>query len=405
MKSLLIRLSFVPFALAILWGGKMMFQKLVAAPDTSQVNIVLSEASLENSPTSTMKITRPDTKVQLALLLDVSGSMSGLIRQAQARLWQVVNELSRAEVDGYAPSLEISLYIYGGDHLSPEKGYVRQLTPFTTDLDLISERLFALTTNGGEEYCAEVIQAAMTELSWSRNPSDLKLIFIAGNEGFNQGPRLYTQVCPNAREKGIIVNTIYCGAHEEGKALQWEAGAALARGQYLSINHNQSVADIATPYDARFAQLNSELNQTFVYYGTEGRKRAQNLYLQDSNAAELSTGAACDRAQTKTSKNYFQAAQNWDLVEANNAGQLDFSKLDKSTLPEEYRSYSKQQLIELANQKQQERERIQSEINKLNQARQTYLMENQKEADNALGTALVQCLQKQATDKGYSFPE
>ena len=31
-------------------------------------------------------------KIQLAVLLDTSGSMSGLIEQAKAQLWKIVNE-------------------------------------------------------------------------------------------------------------------------------------------------------------------------------------------------------------------------------------------------------------------------------------------------------------------------
>jgi hypothetical protein len=39
---------------------------------------------------------------------------------------------------------------------------------------------------------------------------DLKLIYIAGNEPFNQGPIDYKKVCEIASAKGIFVNTIYC---------------------------------------------------------------------------------------------------------------------------------------------------------------------------------------------------
>ena len=36
-----------------------------------------------------------DTKIQVALLLDTSNSMDGLIEQAKSRLWNIVNNLTK----------------------------------------------------------------------------------------------------------------------------------------------------------------------------------------------------------------------------------------------------------------------------------------------------------------------
>ena len=97
-------------------------------------------------------------RVQLAILLDTSNSMDGLIAQAKQQLWQIVNEFIAAKQDGKAPRVEVALYQYGNAGLSQEKGWVQQLAPLTQDLDSLSEKLFALKTNGGDEYCAWVIQ-------------------------------------------------------------------------------------------------------------------------------------------------------------------------------------------------------------------------------------------------------
>ena len=87
--------------------------------------------------------------VQLALLLDTSNSMDGLISQAKSQLWRIVNEMSRMHKRGEHIRLQVALYEYGNNSLSPASGYIRQVTPFTEDLDLLSEALFSLTTNGG----------------------------------------------------------------------------------------------------------------------------------------------------------------------------------------------------------------------------------------------------------------
>src|SRR5262249_8045908 len=101
---------------------------------------------------------RPRPVVQIALLLDTSNSMDGLIKQAQSQLWTIVNETARCKREGRTPKLEVALYEYGNSRLAVTDGYIRQVVPFTTDLDRVSEKLFALTTCGGDEYCGQVIQ-------------------------------------------------------------------------------------------------------------------------------------------------------------------------------------------------------------------------------------------------------
>ena len=126
-------------------------------------------------------------KIQIALILDTSNSMDGLIDQAKAQLWKVVNELAMAKKYGKTPELEISLYEYGNDGLNAEEDFIRMVAKLTTDLDQISEDLFSLKTYGGEEYCGSVIKRAIDQLTWTKSNNDLKMIFIAGNEPFNQG--------------------------------------------------------------------------------------------------------------------------------------------------------------------------------------------------------------------------
>src|SRR5690606_34228924 len=108
--------------------------------------------------------------------------------QARSRLWRIVNELSGARCDGMRPRLEVALYEYGNNRLSRESHYIREVCRFTDDLDLISQNLFSLRTNGGDEYCGAVIDRALRDLDWSHHSSDLRMIFIAGNEPFTQGP-------------------------------------------------------------------------------------------------------------------------------------------------------------------------------------------------------------------------
>ena len=54
-------------------------------------------------------------------------------------------------------------------------------------------------------------------MAWSNSPADLKVIFIAGNEPFTQGPVNFRKASARARARGVVVNTIHCGSREEGE--------------------------------------------------------------------------------------------------------------------------------------------------------------------------------------------
>ena len=170
--------------------------------------------------------TKPATEqqqpvVQIAILLDNSGSMSGLINQARSEMWRMVNEFINASIDGQRPQLQVAVYHYG----SPP---ATKLTDLTDNLDEVSEALFNIPVSGGSEYCGAVIEKAIKELDWSSSHNDLKLIFIAGNEPFSQGPTDYREACKLAIEHGVMVNTIHCGP---GIPDDWRNGAVLADGQ------------------------------------------------------------------------------------------------------------------------------------------------------------------------------
>src|SRR5262245_21449410 len=46
-----------------------------------------------------------DNRIQVAILLDTSGSMDGLIDQAKSQLWKIVNQFAQAKKDGKRPKL------------------------------------------------------------------------------------------------------------------------------------------------------------------------------------------------------------------------------------------------------------------------------------------------------------
>jgi len=233
----------------LLLGSALMFSAVVNpafAQDTDLIKPAHAEMQMPN-------------RIQVALLLDTSNSMDGLIAQAKSQLWTLVNELSEGEKNGAAPAIELALYEYGNDTISISKGYVRQVLPLTTDLDAVSEKLFALTTDGGQEYAGQVMMTALDELEWSETQDDLKLMIIAGNEPFTQGPINYESACARAQRGGVIIDTIHCGSEQQGIEGKWKAGADCGGGIYMVINQDEESVHVASPYDDEILRLNQPI--------------------------------------------------------------------------------------------------------------------------------------------------
>jgi len=346
---------------------------------------------------------KPTKSIKVALLLDTSNSMDGLINQAKTQLWEIVNELSYAKSDNKNPSLEIALYEYGNDGLEAHDGYIRQVIDFSDDLDEISEKLFSLKTNGGSEYCGQVILSSLKELDWKKDhKNDLNIIFIAGNERFTQGHISYQNASKTANKQNVIVNTIFCGNYENGVQGKWKEGALLTGGEYLNIDHNKAIVHISTPYDILILQLNKQLNNTYIGYGTAGKRKMQMQYTQDENACNLNEVVEVKRAISKSGSMYKNSS--WDLVDAQKEANFSYKKLDKNNLPKDLQGKSTSQIKAYVAKKSEERSRIQEKIQALDKKRRNYISKQKRVSKkNDLQSALIRCIKTQAIKQGYSF--
>jgi len=342
-------------------------------------------------------------RIQLAILLDTSGSMDGLIDQARSRLWKIVNELAAARKNGKAPLLQVALYEYGQNSLPAAAGYLRRIVPLSDDLDRISEELFKLRTNGGDEYCGLVIQEAVHGLAWSRAAGDLKMIVIAGNEPFSQGATDYRTSCREAIAGGIIVNTIFCGSYQEGVQTDWKAGANLADGQYLAIDADHTPPPVSAPQDKELARLSQELNQTYIAYGKSGAAGLERQSAQDKNAAGVSGEVLAQRAAAKAAPQYSNSA--WDLVDAKKAGAVKLEEMAEAELPLEMKGMSLKEREAYVATSQEKREALQKQIARLHAERQRFVSEKQKSgaAAGTLDEAILSALRDQAAAKSFHF--
>lgn len=353
---------------------------------------LLTASTLTNEASATMnsqdKIPHRDNpKIQAAILLDVSNSMDGLIEQAKAQLWNMVSVMGRARCDGRTPQIEIALYEYGRTTNNPRDGYVKKLSGFTSDLDGLSQTLFNLTTDGGDEFCGHVMFNSLRDLNWDTCSTNYKVIFIAGNEDFLQGDILWTKACNEASRKGVIVNTIYCGDKSQGIREHWNLAGECGKGSFTTINQDAKIDDIATPYDDRLFQLNESLNKTYIAYGSAGQFKAEQQSMVDSKNYELNKSVAAKRIAVKGQKDLYKN-NSWDLVDASADDSSFIAKVDLKTLPASLQGKSRAELKAIIRDKNAQRTKIQKEITGLSTKRDAFIAQEKvkKAGANSVST-------------------
>jgi len=362
----------------------------------SAINLFAKERGIAPPPADDRPL------VQVALLLDTSNSMDGLINQARTQLWKIVNEISKCQRDGQVPHVQVALFEYGNNGIAAGENYVRMVLPFGENLDDVSEKLFALKTNGGEEYCGAVIQSATNGLQWNSDPKVYKSIFICGNEPFTQGNVDFHTAVPAAFARGIIVNTIHCGPREQGVQGQWSTGADLGRGKFLNIDQDRQVTVITTPFDPEIQKLSIELNVTYIPYGAHGARSSVNQAAQDYNA---SAGSAAERAMTKSGKAYDNST--WDLVDALDRKAAKLEDIKDADLPEAIRGKSLEEKQKYVDAQSAKRAELQKQIIALNAKRDEFVKANTKAdaARDTLDAALIEAIRTQLKAQSYDLPK
>lgn len=345
--------------------------------------------------------------VDLAICLDTSGSMDGLIDSARQKIWEIVNDLATAKP---RPRLRVALLSYGNDGYESEQGWVRVLVPLTDDLDEISARLFELKTNGGTELVARVVKRATDDLSWSTESGAMKLLVVAGNESADQDKSVkFQDACAAAIGKGIMINAIYCGNPADQLAPDWRQVAKLADGEFAAIDHTQAVAAIATPQDDELARLGAEVNATYIPFGEGAWTKKENQTRQDANAAGLNAPAAAQRAQTKGGEMYHCS---WDLVDActpaaGREATVKIEEVKEADLPENMKSMTMDQRKAYVASMLAKREEIKKKIADLGKLRDEFVAKERKRlaeaGDASFDAAIRGAVRKQAQSKGFAF--
>ena len=279
--------------------------------------------------------------IDVAFVLDTTGSMSDLIDGAKKKIWSIASEILNTEEQS---TVRFALVAYRdrGD------AYVTKITDLTDDINGVYGDLLEYKAQGGGDRPESVNQAlneAVTQLSWTNQETALRMVFLVGDSPPNtyQDDVDYDRTCEIARQRDIVVNTALAGDAEDTRAI-WKAISQLCGGSYAEIPQSGGMQRVVTPYDDQIDTLQKRISDTVLPYGT----RQAQAYLAEQKAQNMAADGAVssDMAAVRMKAGKLNRAVTGgahvdgggDLVEDVEDGKIKLDAVPETELPSELRA-------------------------------------------------------------------
>lgn len=361
----------------------------------------------DKKPVDAKKPAKP--QVEVVFCLDTTGSMSGLIEGAKAKIWSISNQIANGRP---SPDLKVGLVAYRdkGDN------YITQVTDLSADLDAIYGKLKTFTAAGGgdgPEHVNQALYDAVHKVKWSTDKKTLRIIFLVGDApphmDYNDDVK-YPVTCKKACEMGIIINTVQCGGDAEC-AKAWRDVCAKAEGSYVQIQQDGGVVAIATPFDKRLGEINTELSKSMLVYGDEKR---QQYFLQTFGASgALKPGEGADRIgflskdPARLGGKDDKGDKSNDLLDAVKNKEVELEKLKEEHLPPELKKLKPAERKEYLEKLDKKREALRKEVLELDKNRtefiQKKLAEDKKSGKDGFDNQVLDVLRRQAEKANIKY--
>ncbi len=339
-------------------------------------------------------------RVEVAFVLDSTGSMGGLIEGAKRKIWAIANSIIAEKP---TPVVKIGLLSYRdrGDE------YVTRRFDLTDDIDAVFRNLQSFAADGGgddEESVNQALDEAVHRMSWSKESGVLRIVFLVGDYPPHmdyRGDVKYTQSCRDAAANGIIINTVQCGDVATTTPV-WREIARLAEGSYVALEQTGNMTDLSTPFDVEIGRLNVELNATVVVYGEREMQELSRQKMETAGAAPAAVAA--DRAAYNLASGGKAIQGRGDLVADAREGTIDPAELAPSLLPPEMQRMTPAQRKAYLAQQGDRRDALNRRLDELTRKRAAFLEQEQERlaaagGDDAFDTRVAAIIAEQVRRK------
>lgn len=351
--------------------------------------------------------TSKQKSLEMVFVLDTTGSMGGLIDGAKQKIWGIVNDAMKRQ-DRLKVKIGLVAYRDNGD------AYVTKILALTEDLDKVYSTLMDYRAEGGGD-TPENVRKALAEgvgkAGWSQpNQNTAQIIFLVGDappQNYAQEPDVLATTARAVRQN-MIVNTIQCGDAIDTRQI-WQTIASRGEGKYFAIAQNGGVQAISTPYDARLAELATQLGKTFLAYGggagEAGRSFRQTQQLRqlsaDSKIAKDAPVAA--QAERATNKAINNEAYSNDLMQSLENNSVKIESVKTEDLPDELKNLSPAARAKEIEKRLAMRKAIRDEILVLSKKRDEFIREASRKngQSNGFDRAVSDALREQMLKKGF----
>ena len=278
--------------------------------------------------------------VEVAFVLDTTGSMASLIEGAKRKIWSIATTIIDEN-----PGADIRIGLVAYRDIGDE--YVTRRFELTADIQDLYARLLELKARGGGDWAESVNEAlhdAVTKLSWSQDPGAVRIMFLVGDApphmDYAQDMK-YPQVLALARQRDIVVNAVQAGEARDTMRV-WREVAQMGHGVYIQIPQDGGkVVVIETPYDIEIIDLQEKLNGTVIPYGP--RYKRSSVEEKTRQVAAAPAPMASDMAsylnkRARTASAAEAITGGGDLVADVVAGRQQLSAVKDDELPETLRA-------------------------------------------------------------------
>lgn len=321
--------------------------------------------------------------VEVAFVLDTTGSMGALIDGAKRKIWSIATAIVDSNPDA---DIRMGLIAYRdiGDD------YVTQKVDLTTDIQDLYARLLELKARGGGDWpesVNEALDVAVNRLQWTSGGDTRRIVFLVGDApphmDYAQDTK-YPVTLKVARQKDIIVNAVLAGDARDTERV-WRDIAQNGNGRFIPIPQDGGqVVVIETPYDEEIIILQREINGTVIPYGPKTlQKRTENKTKQLSEVAAAAPAQASEMASyiNKRSKATSEAITgDGDLVADVSAGRSKLSTIKEEDLPDNLRALKPEQRSEEVDKQMNQRKALNEKLAALVAKRDKYVADQRAKA-------------------------
>jgi Mg-chelatase subunit ChlD len=278
--------------------------------------------------------------VEVAFVLDTTGSMGPLIESAKRKIWSIATTI----VDSN-PDADIRMGLVAYRDIGDE--YVTKVFDLTTDVQDLYANLLELKARGGGDWpesVNEALDVAVNKMNWSAGADARRIVFLVGDApphmDYAQDTK-YPTTLAVAKQKDIIVNAVQAGAARDTERV-WREIAQRGNGRYIPIPQDGGqIVVIETPFDRDIIILQEEINRTVIPYGPRAQqKRVEEKTRQVAAAAPSSASDMASFLNKRAKVSGEAVTGSGDLVADVAAGRQQLDAIKDDELPDNLRAVS-----------------------------------------------------------------